>query len=389
MMAPPGGGSGSERVAAHRDQPECAPSCSDIIRVAPQVEQGKVVGFRDPARPRIARTFDALGLVPGDVVTEINGVVLDDPSKGSAGFRGARRGDAGKRDRASRRRSASPRDRHDAASEPQERIASDARNRAARSRGVGSRAAALDLDRIRPSARRCSPRRSGRAPPRRSRNARRYRARSSRRTIARPTSASSPIRFSRSSAGRSSSIRACARRSRSCRTRRCRPTRSTSCSNRALEVHGFVALDSGSAIEIVPDANARFGEGDDYVSQAIVLENIGAAQLVPILRPLLPQSAHLAAHPASNALIIADRAAEHRPHDAADPADGHSRHRGDRGHRARERVGRRGRAHHSSSLNQAAQAARRHAARAGDRGHAHEQRAAERRERVAPAVQAR
>ena len=74
-----------------------------------------------------------------------------------------------------------------------------------------------------------------------------------------------------------------------------------------LNVHGFVALDSGSAIEIVPDANARFGEGQDYVSQAIVLENINAAQLVPILRPLLPQSAHLAAHAASNSLIVADR----------------------------------------------------------------------------------
>jgi len=74
-----------------------------------------------------------------------------------------------------------------------------------------------------------------------------------------------------------------------------------------LSVHGFVALDSGSAIEIVPDANARFGEGNDYISQAIVLENINAAQLVPILRPLLPQSAHLAAHPASNSLIVADR----------------------------------------------------------------------------------
>jgi general secretion pathway protein D len=74
-----------------------------------------------------------------------------------------------------------------------------------------------------------------------------------------------------------------------------------------LEVHGFSALDSGDAIEIVPDANARFGAGDDYVTQAVVLENIGAAQLVPILRPLLPQSAHLAAHPTSNALIIADR----------------------------------------------------------------------------------
>ncbi len=75
----------------------------------------------------------------------------------------------------------------------------------------------------------------------------------------------------------------------------------------ALEVHGFVALDSGNAIQIVPDANARFGSGDDYVTQALILDNIGAAQLVPILRPLLPQSAHLAAHQPSNALIIADR----------------------------------------------------------------------------------
>lgn len=73
-----------------------------------------------------------------------------------------------------------------------------------------------------------------------------------------------------------------------------------------LEVHGYQALDSGDAIQIVPDANARFGSGDNYVTQAVVLENIGAAQLVPILRPLLPQSAHLAAHPPSNALIIAD-----------------------------------------------------------------------------------
>jgi general secretion pathway protein D len=75
----------------------------------------------------------------------------------------------------------------------------------------------------------------------------------------------------------------------------------------ALEVHGFVGLDSGDAIQIVPDANARFGAGNDYVTQAIILDNIGAAQLVPILRPLLPQSAHLAAHQPSNALIIADR----------------------------------------------------------------------------------
>ena len=64
----------------------------------------------------------------------------------------------------------------------------------------------------------------------------------------------------------------------------------------SLEVHGFVALESGDSIMIVPDANARFGSGGDYVTQAIILDNIGAAQLVPILRPLLPQSAHLASH---------------------------------------------------------------------------------------------
>ena len=82
-----------------------------------------------------------------------------------------------------------------------------------------------------------------------------------------------------------------------------------------LQVHGFAALDSGSVIKIVPDANARQlpgappgSEGDHFVTQTVMLENIGAAQLVPILRPLVPQYGHLAAHPTSNILIIADRA---------------------------------------------------------------------------------
>ena len=50
-----------------------------------------------------------------------------------------------------------------------------------------------------------------------------------------------------------------------------------------LEVHGFVALDSGGAIQIVPDAGARFGSGDDFVTQLIVLDNIGVNQLVALL----------------------------------------------------------------------------------------------------------
>ena len=87
-----------------------------------------------------------------------------------------------------------------------------------------------------------------------------------------------------------------------------------------LQVYGFVAVPSGNLIKILPDANARQvpgnemqdGQGrnaDDIVTQVITVENVAAAQLVPILRPLIPQYGHLAAHPASNMLIISDRAA--------------------------------------------------------------------------------
>jgi general secretion pathway protein C len=49
--------------------------------LAPHVQEGKVVGFRvNPGRDRA--TFEALGLQAGDVVTDINGTVLDDPSQG-------------------------------------------------------------------------------------------------------------------------------------------------------------------------------------------------------------------------------------------------------------------------------------------------------------------
>jgi len=86
-----------------------------------------------------------------------------------------------------------------------------------------------------------------------------------------------------------------------------------------LQVHGFVAVTSGDIIKIIPDATARqfagpigtagAAGGDDIVTQVWQVQNVGAAQLVPILRPLIPQYGHLAAHPGSNMLIISDRAA--------------------------------------------------------------------------------
>jgi general secretion pathway protein D len=86
-----------------------------------------------------------------------------------------------------------------------------------------------------------------------------------------------------------------------------------------LQVHGYVAIQSGDLIKIIPDATARqfptvIGTSDasgpdDLATQVIQLRNVGATQLVPILRPLIPQYGHLVAHAGSNMLIISDRAA--------------------------------------------------------------------------------
>ena len=87
-----------------------------------------------------------------------------------------------------------------------------------------------------------------------------------------------------------------------------------------LQVHGFVAVPAGDVIKILPDANARQIPGndlpsrvsstsDEIVTQVVAVRNVSAAQLVPILRPLIPQYGHLAAYPTSNMLIISDRAA--------------------------------------------------------------------------------
>ena len=86
-----------------------------------------------------------------------------------------------------------------------------------------------------------------------------------------------------------------------------------------LQVHGYIAVESGNLIKILPDATARqfpsqFGTAnasgpDDMATQVIQVNNVGATQLVPILRPLIPHYGHMVAHAGSNMLIISDRAA--------------------------------------------------------------------------------
>ncbi|GMQ87936.1 MAG: type II secretion system secretin GspD [Gammaproteobacteria bacterium] len=86
-----------------------------------------------------------------------------------------------------------------------------------------------------------------------------------------------------------------------------------------LKVHGFAAVPSGAVIKILPDVSAKQdaipsvddnapGRGDEMVTRVVQVDNVAAAQLVPILRPLVPQQGHLAAYPATNVLIMSDRA---------------------------------------------------------------------------------
>ncbi len=87
-----------------------------------------------------------------------------------------------------------------------------------------------------------------------------------------------------------------------------------------LQVHGFAAVPVGDVIKIVPDVNAkqgpvpvadarRPGRGDELVTRVVHIDHVPAAQLVPILRPLIPQQGQLAAYQPSNILLISDRAA--------------------------------------------------------------------------------
>ena len=89
-----------------------------------------------------------------------------------------------------------------------------------------------------------------------------------------------------------------------------------------LKVHGFAAIPGRNVIKIVPEVNAKqdaisTGRGsiplsDEFITQVLEIKNVDAAQLVPILRPLVPQRGHLAAYPGSNVLVISDSGANIR-----------------------------------------------------------------------------
>jgi len=87
-----------------------------------------------------------------------------------------------------------------------------------------------------------------------------------------------------------------------------------------LAVHGFAAIPGDNVIKIVPSAGAKQEQvpvidqasinsgASQIVTRVIQVKNVAAAQLVPILRPLIPPEGHLAAYAPTNVLIVADLA---------------------------------------------------------------------------------
>ena len=82
-----------------------------------------------------------------------------------------------------------------------------------------------------------------------------------------------------------------------------------------MSTHGFTVINQGGQARIVPNADAKAEAGapralaDQLETRLIQVQHNAASELLPLIRPLVPQYGHLAAVPSSNALIISDRRA--------------------------------------------------------------------------------
>jgi len=87
-----------------------------------------------------------------------------------------------------------------------------------------------------------------------------------------------------------------------------------------LSLLGYSAIPSGDVVKIVPNMESseyatriasknRPGRGDEVVVRVIPLENVSANQVIPVIRPLLPQWSNVTAYTPGNVLILVGRAA--------------------------------------------------------------------------------
>ncbi len=82
-----------------------------------------------------------------------------------------------------------------------------------------------------------------------------------------------------------------------------------------LQVHGFSVIDAGDALKVIPAQQAKENDvplletgsagQEDMVVRIVKVTNISAVEVVNLVRPMVPQFAHLAAYPPTNAILIA------------------------------------------------------------------------------------
>jgi len=87
----------------------------------------------------------------------------------------------------------------------------------------------------------------------------------------------------------------------------------------ALRLQGVVLVESGGVVRVVPEADAKLqggavqsgpaagaGRGDELVTQVFRLNYAAAANIVPVLRPLIAPNNTISAYPANNTIVITD-----------------------------------------------------------------------------------
>src|SRR5688500_3824424 len=86
-----------------------------------------------------------------------------------------------------------------------------------------------------------------------------------------------------------------------------------------LRVQGYAAVEENGFVKIVPEAEGKTSggpvgaeaaraAGGRIVTQVFILQNESAAQMVPVLRPLVTANNFIAAYPGNNAIVITDYA---------------------------------------------------------------------------------
>jgi general secretion pathway protein D len=86
-----------------------------------------------------------------------------------------------------------------------------------------------------------------------------------------------------------------------------------------LGLLGYSAVPSGNIVKIVPNMESSEyatrvadskapGKGDEVVVRVIPLENVAANQIIPVIRPMLPQWSNVASYAPGNVLILLGRA---------------------------------------------------------------------------------